>query len=150
MTHVDPTNAGTTGYRTVLDKIEGEGECPFCPTSSNYLADHHQPIVAESGHWFLTTAQWPYDDTSAHYLIVLKAHKTHISQLNRFEWLSLQDIMGEVELAGGALAIRFGDPGLTGATVTHLHAHILVPEINPTTGRGKPVYFGIGQKNTPS
>ena len=48
------------------------------------------------------------------------------------------------KIKGGALAMRFGDTNYTGASVAHLHFHIISPKINKKTGRAKTVNFPIG------
>lgn len=48
------------------------------------------------------------------------------------------------QIVGGGLAMRFGATRYTGATVCHLHAHLIVPTIDPRSGRAKTVLFPIG------
>lgn len=145
---VDPANARAQGYRDVIEKIADEGECPFCETSSNFLADHTQPIIAQNAHWFLTYATWPYENTKTHYLVILRRHIAHMVNMLPAEWTSLASLVHQFtfdqEIPGGAFTMRFGPTEYTGATVVHLHAHIIVPEIDDASGRAKVVNFPIG------
>jgi len=40
--------------------------------------------------------------------------------------------------------MRFGDSSVTGATVLHIHAHLIVPKINEKTKKARVVRFPIG------
>ena len=145
---VDPQNARAEGYRKVIEQIENEDECPFCEKSSNFLAAHTQPIIMQNAHWLFTYATWPYDDTKTHYLAILRRHITHIVNMLPAEWTSLAALIHQLspknDIPGGALTMRFGPTQYTGATVIHLHAHIIVPTIDEESGRAKVVYFPIG------
>ena len=46
------------------------------------------------------------------------------------------------ELKGGALAMRFGETTYTGASVCHIHAHLIVPKTEK--GKALTVEFPIG------
>jgi diadenosine tetraphosphate (Ap4A) HIT family hydrolase len=49
-----------------------------------------------------------------------------------------------LKIKGGALTLRFGDQAYTGATVEHLHFHIIYPEFDEKTKTAKVVNFPIG------
>ena len=53
-------------------------------------------------------------------------------------------VVCQYHIRGGALAMRFGDTRLTGATVVHMHAHLIVPKLCPKKGRALVVEFPIG------
>ena len=136
---VDPRFAKDEEYRQTLLKIEAEGKCPFCPDNFKY---HKEPILLERDRWMITRASWPYNNHQHHFLIIGREHKEHISQLNISDWVAVNELANwaveEFELKGGALALRFGNSEYTGATVTHLHFHFIVPQL------GKVVNFPIG------
>jgi hypothetical protein len=48
------------------------------------------------------------------------------------------------ELEGYGDLLRVGSSRRTGATGEHLHYHIIMPEIDPATGRAKPYCFPVG------
>ncbi|MBP7057414.1 hypothetical protein KBB08_02900, partial [Candidatus Gracilibacteria bacterium] len=53
-------------------------------------------------------------------------------------------VIKKYNLKGGGLTFRFGDSIYTGATVRHLHMHLIVPTVNPETKQALPVSFPIG------
>ncbi len=142
---VDAQNAKSAGYRRVIEKIAQKGHCPFCPENFKY---HKHPILKRSGDWFITRISWPYRKTQLHFLIIGKAHKERLEDLNGDDMASMLNLMKWVTkkhgIRGGGLAMRFGETALTGATVCHLHCHLIVPKLNSKTGRAWPVSFPIG------
>ena len=48
------------------------------------------------------------------------------------------------KIEGGGLTVRFGNSDYTGATVHHLHFHLIVPKFNKKKKEVDPVYFPIG------
>ena len=74
----------------------------------------------------------PYDNTKKHIVIIPRRHVTTPRDLTQEERLSLWDVIdwasNFLDIRGAAFAFRWGDPTLTGASVDHLHAHILVPD----------------------
>jgi diadenosine tetraphosphate (Ap4A) HIT family hydrolase len=141
---VDMRNARDIGYRSVLEDITKKGKCPFCP--KNFLW-HRRPILKRRGNWFITGASWPYENTRHHLLIIGREHKEKMGLLTS---LDLKEIFGLVDWAvkkfnvrGGALALRFGDTRFTGATVYHLHFHLIIPKLGKNN-RALVVNFPIG------
>lgn len=136
---VDIRHAKSKDYRRVLEEIQKEGKCPFCPENFKW---HSRPVLKEVGGWFITKTNWPYENARHHFLLICKFH------WERFSELSLQDLSDvgrlvnwtccKFKIKGGALALRFGDTAYTGATVKHLHFHLIVPK------KGKVVNFPIG------
>lgn len=144
ISRVDPHNASDEEYQGILKKIEGENErCPLCT-----LQYHKRPILREENGWFLTENTWPYPNTKHHFLIISRAHRETLMGLAPEDMVTILCLARWVQktyiLEGGALAFRFGDTFLTGATIAHLHFQLIVPERNPVTGRAKTVFFPIG------
>jgi diadenosine tetraphosphate (Ap4A) HIT family hydrolase len=142
---VDPHNAKSAEYKQVINQIQGEGKCPFCPENFKY---HKEPILKEQGDWLITRNSWPYGDTEHHFIAICRTHKEQFSELTPQDFTDLSTLINwvtdEFDIPGGGFAMRFGDTRYTGATVVHLHAHLIVPQIDPETGRAKPVRFPIG------
>lgn len=142
---VDPTYAKTQEYRQVLETIADEGNCPFCPDNFRH---HKNPILKQCGDWFITRNSWPYENAAEHFLIISTVHKEEITDLTPDDLTAVHQIIRwakkEFALAGGGLTLRFGETSHTGATVCHLHFHLIVPKINPVTGRAQVVNFPIG------
>ncbi|MBI1971242.1 MAG: HIT domain-containing protein [Candidatus Wildermuthbacteria bacterium] len=148
---VDTTYAegeGRGGYREVLEAARGEGECPFCPAN---LSKYGNDVVREVGRWVAIRNRWPYPHAAVHLLLLPLEHIVDISGVLTSDW---QDVQGLIVVlrrdyptlqVGGALAVRFGTN--SGATVRHLHFHLIAPVTNSETGKphpGEHVSFPIG------
>lgn len=142
---VDPHYAKSKEYRKVILEINQKGKCPFCADNFKY---HKHPILKRSGDWFATKISWPYKNTRLHFLIIGEKHKEKVSELTSKDMKSiftlLQWLEMTFELPGGAFAMRFGETSYTGATVCHLHCHVIVPKLNARTKRAKTVVFPVG------
>jgi diadenosine tetraphosphate (Ap4A) HIT family hydrolase len=144
---VNRNNARQGEYRKVIEKIDNIGKCPFCPDNFIY---HKKPVLKRKGGWFLTENSWPYKGTSHHLIIIGKKHKEEIKQLTNKD---LQDVLSlakwavqQFKIQGGALTMRFGNTNLTGASVAHIHFHIISPRQNKKTRLYKKIAFPIGQE----
>lgn len=137
---VNPQYAKTDEYRKVLEEINTRGKCPFCPDELPRF--HKEPTLFKIGEWQITRADFPYEDTLEHFILLGETHKIDFLQLTDEDWLSVRKLFAwaitEFNLPGGACTLRFGDPRYTGATVRHLHFHLIVPRV------GKVVNFPIG------
>lgn len=144
---VNKRNARKGEYRKVIEKIDGMGKCPFCPDNFLY---HKKPILRRRGDWFLTENTWPYKDTRHHLIVIGKKHKENLLDLTDKDFQNVLALakwaIKEYNIQGGALAMRFGNTNLTGASVAHIHFHILVPKKDKKTRLYKKVTFPIGQK----
>jgi hypothetical protein len=73
---------------------------------------------------------------------------SQIFELTKKDWESITALSNwaikEFNIPGGGLTMRFGETVYTGATVCHLHAHLISPELNPKTGHAYTVEFPIG------
>lgn len=142
---VNLKNARKGEYKGVIEEIAKTGKCPFCKENFKY---HKKPIYKTKGGWFLTNNSWPYRNTNQHLVIIGKKHKENFKELASRDWSEVNYLVNfaikKWRIKGGALAMRFGDTNYTGASVTHLHFHIISPKINKKTGRSKTVNFPIG------
>jgi diadenosine tetraphosphate (Ap4A) HIT family hydrolase len=75
---------------------------------------------------------WPYEWTKnggQHLMLFLKTHAEEASQVPTGAWDEIGTVLSEMSrrlgIPGGALYVRFGDPAWTGATLRHVHAHVL-------------------------
>ncbi len=135
---------GKGEYEKVINSIEKIGHCPFCPENFNY---HKKEIVKNIGNWFITENSWPYKNAKKHFLIISKNHKENFSDLSLKDFSEIKKIVNfaikKFNIKGGALALRFGDTNYTGATVCHLHFHLIMPELG-IPSKPKTVIFPIG------
>ncbi len=139
---VDPRNARAEGYREIMEEIVSERACPLCPP----MKWHPNPILQDDGRWLITKNSHPYEHTQHHLLIISKRHIELLSELTPQDLESVLNLSNwanqEFSIKGGGLTMRFGDTLYTGATVKHLHAHLIVPEVE--ANQVFPVYFPIG------
>ena len=145
-TYVDVYNARSEAYRAELDQIQRDGYCPFCP--EHYDKHNKNTILYRKDGWIVKYVDYPYPDTSHHFMFIAERHLESIMHLSEREWRGLQYacrwVMQTYKIDGCGVALRSGDTRLTGATVKHLHGHIIVPELDEVSGRAKPVSFPIG------
>ncbi len=142
---VNLANARKGEYRGVIEKILKTGKCPFCKENFKY---HKKPVFKRKDGWFLTEASWPYKNANCHLMVLGEKHHENFAELKKrdFEAISylVRFAIKKYKIKGGALAIRFGNTDYTGASVAHLHFHLISPEINKKTKRSKTVNFPIG------
>ncbi|OHB24747.1 MAG: hypothetical protein A2542_02725 [Parcubacteria group bacterium RIFOXYD2_FULL_52_8] len=144
--YVDPVYAKSKEYKKVIVNIQGKDHCPFCRANFSY---HKKKILHEVRGWIATHNSWPYSDTKHHFIILnLDKHIEDISDLDGEDIITVQALAAwlvkKYKIKGGALLARFGETRYTGATVTHLHFHLIQPELDPKTKRAKVVAFPVG------
>lgn len=141
---VNPRFAKTGEYRKVIETIEETGRCPFCPDNFRY---HKKPVLKKLRGWFITENSWPYKNSRKHFIIISPVHKEKLTEMRAQDIESILALskwaVRKYQIRGGALTLRFGESNFTGATVSHLHAHLICP----AQGKGnhsKTVPFPIG------
>lgn len=131
---VDPRFARSDEYEADLKEIAELGVCPLCPENFNW---HKEPILNRQGDWLITRSSHPYQGTLHHFLIIGDQHKENFADLTEDDFRNIQLLVNwtveEFNLPGGALCMRFGDTSHTGATVKHIHAHLIVPKVEKDT-----------------
>ncbi len=142
---VNTSHAKSSDYKKVIEEIATTGKCPFCKENFKY---HKKPIYKKHGKWFLTNNSWPYKNTENHLIILGNEHKENFSELTATDFKSVTYLANwaikKWKIKGGALTMRFGDTDYTGASVSHLHFHLISPLIDKKKGRAKVVNFPIG------
>lgn len=139
---VDTKNAEIvkrSDYVNTLNAIVAGGFCPFC---EEHLFKHHRkPIIYKSKHWIVTENSWPYKGSKLHFIFITKQHLEKTENVSFVVWNDLQKLYKKVikknNIKGATLMIRSGDTKYTGASVNHLHAHLIVG--NPRTRKSKPI-----------
>ncbi len=126
-------------YRRVIEEIVSKGKCPFCPDNFRY---HKNPTIRRNGGWLITKSGWPYENSRHHLIIISKRHVEDLAELTIEDLTAIKELadwaVRRFGIKGGALAIRFGDTDYTGATVCHLHFHLIAPQ------KSKTVNFPVG------
>lgn len=131
-------------YVETLEAIIAGGFCPFC--EEHFFKHHRKPILYRTAHWLVTENSWPYDGTEFHILFIAIRHIERTDELSATEWLDLKDLhrkfVEENKIKGSTFFIREGDTSITGASVTHLHAHLVVG--GPRTDTAEPIKALVG------
>ena len=130
----------TDNYRTAeqlaeMRRLEAAGICLFCPQS---LREHaRQQITFQTRHWAVTPNAFPYAGTRLHLLVVPHQHASDMLDLDDEAladfWTALRMIRERFGLSHYGLGVRNGNCSFTGATIAHVHAHVLVgdPSLDP-------------------
>ncbi len=136
-----PDKSGAV-YHDVIRKITKDKVCPFC--KENLHKYHKHPIIEENNNWLATKNMYPYKGTKNHFLLIHKKHITRIEDMSKNGWLDLNSIIKSMtrkyNIKGGTFFIRFGETSITGASVEHLHAHLVSTKKN----NKEPVLARIG------
>lgn len=142
---VNLANARAGEYKRVIGEIAKTGKCPFCLENFKY---HKNPILKWRGDWFVTEGSWPYKNAKVHLIILGEKHCDNLLQLKKSDFEAILYLVKfgikKFKIKGGALAVRFGNTNYTGASVSHLHFHLISPEVNKKTNKAKVVEFPIG------
>lgn len=124
---VNVSGSRTPEQFEVLKDIHQRGVCPFC--LENLKKYHKKPIIISGKYWLATKNQWPYKNTKYHFLFIHKKHIESIDELKPVETQELFKIATQLnkkfKIKSGGLCMRFGHLGENGATVRHLHAHLI-------------------------
>jgi len=129
---VDTTNALIAprkgNYVETLESIVAGGFCPFC--EEHFFKHHKKPILCSTKHWLVTENSWPYDGLQHHVLFIAREHVERTEHLSPEAWADLHRLyrltVKQRSLEGASLFIRSGETKITGATVNHLHAQVIV------------------------
>ena len=131
-------------YKNIIRKIATDGVCPFCP--QNLKRYHKKPIIKTGQYWILTENMYPYSGARHHILIIHKKHIETILDISSHAWRELATFVQKEakkrNIAGGTFYVRFGDTSYTGATVTHLHANLISPDV--AKKNRKPILTRVG------
>jgi len=142
---VNIRNARQGEYRKVIEEIAKTGKCPFCKENFKY---HKKPIYKRKNDWFLTNNSWPYKNTNYHLIILGDEHKENFSEITKKDLESVTYLINwaikKWKIKGGGITMRFGETDYTGASVSHIHFHIISPKIDKKTKKTKTVNFPIG------
>lgn len=147
---VNLENGRTPDQIELMRRIKEDGVCPFC---IEHLRQYHpKPILRETDWWVVTENMSPYEGARVHYIFVYKPG--HITRPNELPAEALVDLFALVDWAGaetsvlgGAFLMRFGDTAYNGASVDHLHAHLVATEANGPDMEGVRVKIGFKKKS---
>ena len=113
-------------YVQVIQRIIDEGKCPFCREN---LERHHTKPIIEDGAWIVTENAWPYEGTQRQFLLINRRHIADVNDLMLNEQIAffaaIKRLANRYGLEGYTLLWRSGATNITGASVSHLHAHVI-------------------------
>lgn len=144
---VNLDNARNIEQREVMETIQNGNFCPFCP--KYYDQSQLMPVIKQGRYWHIRANRWPYENTHVHLLII---HNEHAEKLGDVSPEAVQEffelaqwIEKEYQITGGAIGLRFGDIRINGASVNHLHAHLISAKITDKNNPDyQPVRFRVG------
>lgn len=118
-------NARTPDQWNEMSALERDGICVFCPNGTEPL---HR--VDE---WAVRHNRYPYRGAQLHLLLAPDEHVCRIDALpvsaRAGMWSAVSWVETEYNAYVYGLGIRNGHPAWTGATVAHLHVHMIVPKL---------------------
>jgi len=144
--HVNLDHARVPHQVETMKRIVADDRCPFC--KENLFTYHTKPILHESEHWILTENFAPYEGTKKHYLLIAQKHCTGFWELSdeaKLDFFAILNTVRENEsFLGGTIVMRWGDTERTGASVTHLHAQLVIGASREEGGA--PILTALGYK----
>jgi diadenosine tetraphosphate (Ap4A) HIT family hydrolase len=121
-------HARTPEQLAEMRRLDAAGICLFCPGRLSGPAG--QEMVLSTAHWSVTPNEYPYAGTSLHLLLVPHQHAAGLLELGEEAradfWAALAAVAEQFQLQSYGLGVRNGDCRRTGATIAHVHAHLLV------------------------
>lgn len=149
--YVDERNTRGNHQNSIYKSIVDAGEDPF--KKENLMKYHNGEILFENSSWFVIQNQWPYPRTKHHLVIILQRFIAEEEYLTLIELQDLQEIKVRAKrvlgFKGGTFIMRSGDTLFTGATVTHLHGHLIVADVDhPDYGPENRVKVVLGGNKT--
>ncbi|MBX4210785.1 HIT domain-containing protein [Candidatus Parcubacteria bacterium] len=131
-------------YKNVINDIQKDSVCPFCP---DQLAKYHKnPVLLETNAWLATENMYPYNGAKHHILFIHKKHISNLDEIQKKTWTEFHELLQKIiksrSIPGGTFFIRFGETRYNGASVTHLHAHLVSSD--PDNKDYRPLLTRIG------
>lgn len=144
--NLDLDNARHQDQKDKMKQYLEAGTSPFF--ADKIVEDGYQTIVKQGKYWYITQNRWPYEHTKYHYLIIANQYWTTLDEVTpaaSAEVIPLTNWLAHhLNVAGGAICLRFGDSNYSGGTIDHLHWQFIIPDLEaPDYER---VRFSIGKK----
>lgn len=146
---INIANAGEReAYIKQLQDWERAGECPLCPSGLETAGNQVLHIL---NNWQLITNRFPYKNTDQHLLILPREHISTFDDVTGEDFKTIKQLtawaIDHFSIKGGGLTMRFGDLNYSGATVMHVHCHVIVPSLSPETNLPYGINFSLGRKD---
>lgn len=134
--YIYPPNAREQKQLDIMIDMETQGKDPMAP---EYI---DQEILFQTEFWHVSENRFPYQGAEKQFLIVAVGPVYKMQDISPEMWVDLQKIwhrlVEDYDLDGGAICMRFGNPAKSGASLTRVHCHIIMPRDD------EKVKFGIG------
>ena len=131
-----------------MEELEAAGVCVFCP--EHFAAHHREPVELSGTHWYVTKNDYPYEGTSAHYLIVPHRHVQSFDELpdeaGAELWALRRQLLARLGAPAVATVERSGEMRYNGGSVSHLHVHFVALDAEPS----RTVRFKVSADATPT
>ncbi len=125
-------NYRTPGQLDDMLRLEAAGTCVFCP--EHLAKSPNRRVLHRTTQWTVTPNDFPYRGTRMHLLLVPDAHVTDMLDLSDEAkadfWAALAWVRAEYGLTFYSLLARNGACEFTGATVRHIHLHLLQGDVD--------------------
>ena len=135
------TSARVVDQLGEMERLAELGICYFCD-----LLERKIGCVIDGEYWAVYPNTFPYKNTSVHMLIVPKAHHVDIRTLTRAASAEYMQVVAQVAdsfgLTGYSQFMRSGDMSLTGASIAHLHGHVIAPDMETDTFESVKIKLG--------
>jgi diadenosine tetraphosphate (Ap4A) HIT family hydrolase len=116
-------------------RLDAQGICLFC--RPHLESDAEQRILHRTDSWSVTLNEFPYRGTRLHLLLVPDEHVGDLLDLSAAAqadfWAALGWVRSRYELTYYGLGARNGDGRFTGATIEHVHVHVVVGDVDSQT-----------------
>lgn len=134
-------SARTSKQIAKMRHLKDSNICAFCP--KYFTQFHDNPIEYETKHWIVSKNDYPYKDTKLHLLLVAKKHVRSVAGLSRVAQVDFLEVITYLEkkfnLTSYAIGMRNGDIRFNGGSVEHLHAHLVVGDVD--SANHEPIRF---------
>lgn len=125
----DPSRTRSDAQHAAYQRTVGNSTCPFC---GDMTPEIQERMIHEGCYWRAWHNPFPYSGHASHIMLAPIAHWTQPSDVHAeaaAEWFALVNMLiSKFDLPGGGLVMRFGEHEYKGGSITHLHAHIQVPD----------------------
>ena len=142
-------HARTAEQLADMENIAERDICFMCPENIPEFYEQRGGLIEEGEALYWVHNGYPYENTEHHMMAIPKQHISSLAELSKDFWEETLYFLkrAEVEygITGGAIAMRFGNPAETGATVHHLHLHFIVPS-SDISADDEPVRFRMSPK----
>lgn len=122
----DPRNVRDQKQLDIMMEMEEEGKDPLDPEFIE------QEILFETDFWYVSKNRFPYEEVQHHYIIISLYQVYNLADMSIEMWIDLKNIWArlikEYNVLGGSLNYRFGDTLYSGASLTRLHCHLIMPK----------------------